>query len=218
VEVLAPAPPTGASNNARCGAGTVTFSATVPAGVTIDWYTTATGGTLVSGGGSVTSFSPTINASTTYYAEARHINAGCVSAARLAVGAYVGTPATSEQPVDPVCGCATGLSNCNGLCRPCCGTLPCPGFSSVTCGIDWGYVNWFAADEICTTYGDGWRLPTRDELVCLCNNLDALHGHSYELEYYWTSEWKDGRWMVSLNACSIRTDGNADLHRVTCVK
>jgi hypothetical protein len=45
----------------------------------------------VTGGGSVTSFAPSINTSTTYYAQARHNTTGCVSTSRLAVGGTVHT-------------------------------------------------------------------------------------------------------------------------------
>jgi hypothetical protein len=82
-----PAVPTSPSSNSRCGSGTVTFSANA-AGNTIDWYTTSTGTVLVSGGGSVTSFSPSIGSSTTYYAQARN-SSGCVSVSRLPVWATV---------------------------------------------------------------------------------------------------------------------------------
>jgi hypothetical protein len=80
-----PAAPTGASANSRCGSGTVTFSASVPSGYTIDWYTASTGTALVSDGGSVTSFSPRLTATTTYHAQARNNTTGCVSATRLPV-------------------------------------------------------------------------------------------------------------------------------------
>jgi hypothetical protein len=54
----APAAPTGASANTACGSGAVTFSATVPNDCTIAWYNASSGGTIVSGGSDVTSFSP----------------------------------------------------------------------------------------------------------------------------------------------------------------
>jgi uncharacterized protein (TIGR02145 family) len=65
----------------------VTFSATAPSGCTIDWYTTSSGGSLVSG--TTTSYSPSLTATTTYYAQARNTTTGCVSATRLAVTATV---------------------------------------------------------------------------------------------------------------------------------
>jgi uncharacterized protein (TIGR02145 family) len=119
-----PAAPTGASANARCGAGTVTFSATAPAGCTIDWYTTSTGTTLVSGGSGVTSFSPSINSSTTYYAQARNTTTGCVSATRLAVAATV-----NAIPAAP-----TGAS-ANARCGA--GTVTFSATAPAGCTIDW---------------------------------------------------------------------------------
>jgi uncharacterized protein (TIGR02145 family) len=84
-----PSAPTKPSHNARCGAGTVAFGATPPQNCTIDWYTASAGGAVVSGGTGVLSFSPSLKATTTYYAQARHIITGCVSATRLAVTATV---------------------------------------------------------------------------------------------------------------------------------
>jgi hypothetical protein len=84
-----PDAPTDASADSRCGPGTVMFGATVPEGYTIDWYTTPEGTTMVSDGNGATSFSSSINASTTYYAQARNTITGCVSATRLEVGAIM---------------------------------------------------------------------------------------------------------------------------------
>jgi hypothetical protein len=86
VTVIAlPDAPTSPSSNVRCGNGTVTFSASVPVGHTIDWYTTWSGGTLVNGGSGTTSFSPSIYSTTIYHAQARNTATGCVSATRLPV-------------------------------------------------------------------------------------------------------------------------------------
>lgn len=79
-----PAPPTpvGAS---RCGAGTVTLTATGCAGGTISWYTVATGGTAVGTGGTYTT--PSLPATATYYVSCT-VN-GCASSPRTAVQATV---------------------------------------------------------------------------------------------------------------------------------
>jgi hypothetical protein len=69
----------------------VAFSATPPADCTIDWYDASSGGNIVTDGDGVTSFSPTLTESTTYYAQARHIATGCAGAARLPVTATVHT-------------------------------------------------------------------------------------------------------------------------------
>jgi hypothetical protein len=75
-------------NITRCGSGTVTFTGTVTSGLTLDWYSAATGGTLLSSG--TTSFTtPVISSNTTYYAEVRNATTGCISASRLAVTATV---------------------------------------------------------------------------------------------------------------------------------
>ncbi|MBK0401668.1 T9SS type A sorting domain-containing protein [Adhaeribacter sp. BT258] len=51
----------------RCGAGTVTLSATPSANAAINWYAAATGGASLASGNS---FTPNVTATTTYYAEA----------------------------------------------------------------------------------------------------------------------------------------------------
>jgi hypothetical protein len=78
--------PTGV-NNARCGSGTVTISAS-SSGAVIDWYAASSGGSaLRSGNNSYTTSS--ISTSTTYYAQARNSTTGCLSASRTAVLATV---------------------------------------------------------------------------------------------------------------------------------
>jgi hypothetical protein len=52
----------------RCNSGTLTLSATASAGATINWYSAATGGTILGTGTSFTT--PSISTTTTYYAEA----------------------------------------------------------------------------------------------------------------------------------------------------
>jgi hypothetical protein len=94
-----PAPPTGASANRRCGSGTVTFSANPGYGCTIDWYDAMTGGNLVTAGSGVSSISPSLTATTTYYAEARIPATQCVSASRLAVpGSVTAMPEITSHP------------------------------------------------------------------------------------------------------------------------
>lgn len=66
-------------------ANTTSISATPGAGETIDWYSTASGGSAVSTGSS--SYTPAaVNAGTyTFYAEARNITTGCKSSSRTPV-------------------------------------------------------------------------------------------------------------------------------------
>ncbi len=79
-----------ASNSAsRCGTGSVTLGATPSAGI-INWYDASTSGTLVGTGTSFTT--PSISATTTYYAEA--VDGSCVSASRTSVIATINTTPT----------------------------------------------------------------------------------------------------------------------------
>lgn len=77
----------------RCGSGSVTISATASAG-TIWWYDAPTAGTLLASG---TSFSPNVNATTTYYVETT-LN-GCTSPRTAVVVTVNTTPIiTSTTP------------------------------------------------------------------------------------------------------------------------
>ncbi|MDR3350431.1 MAG: hypothetical protein LBN98_02125, partial [Prevotellaceae bacterium] len=79
----APATPTSPVPATRCGAGNVDIGATVPGGVAVDWYSTASGGTPFATDAATITVSATNTAS--YYAQARNTSTGCVSAARLEV-------------------------------------------------------------------------------------------------------------------------------------
>jgi len=55
--------------------------------------------------------------------------------------------------------------------------------------------NWEDAMKACADLGDGWRLPTRLELLLMYNNQDELGG--FALDYYWSSTEDDnyGAWI-----------------------
>ncbi len=82
-----------------CGSGTVALSATASAG-TINWYTTATGGTSINTGGS---YSPSVSSTTTYYVDAT--DGSCISS-RTAIAATVNSNPTASTSVTNV--------TCNG--------------------------------------------------------------------------------------------------------
>ncbi|MFM7637651.1 MAG: beta strand repeat-containing protein, partial [Crocinitomicaceae bacterium] len=108
----APAAPT-ASNNSRCGTGTVAISAS-SAGAVIDWYAATSGGSVLTTGtpnpasGTNSFTTPSIAATTTYYAEARNATTGCLSSSRTAVTATVNTLPTVTFTAQPG---ATGCTN-----------------------------------------------------------------------------------------------------------
>jgi hypothetical protein len=99
VQAIISAPPAApvASNVSRCGPGTVNLSAT--AAGTINWYNASSGGTLLGSGNTYTT--PSLNTTTTYYAET---NNGCASASRTAVQAII-----NSVPAAPV---ASDVSRC----------------------------------------------------------------------------------------------------------
>lgn len=76
-------------NAGRCGTGTVNLMATGCTGGTFNWYTTATGGTAIGGGG--TFITPSIQATTTFYVAC--VVGSCVSS-RVSVLAIVNTNLT----------------------------------------------------------------------------------------------------------------------------
>ena len=92
-------------NITSCGASAVTFTGTVSAGLTLDWYDAATGGNLLSQG--TTSYTtPIISTTTTYYVAVRNSSTGCVSATRLAVTATINS-ASTVTPNQTICMGAT---------------------------------------------------------------------------------------------------------------
>jgi hypothetical protein len=92
----------------RCGAGTVNVSAT-SSGAVIDWYSAATGGTVLANGTAKATFTtPSITTSATYYAQARYSNTGCLSAARTTVLATINPlPANPAATASSRCGAGT---------------------------------------------------------------------------------------------------------------
>jgi hypothetical protein len=108
MKCIVPDIPTGISTS-RCGAGEVTISASsTSTGAVIDWYDVEIGGTpLLSGNDNYST--PSIDASTTYYAQARDTITHCVSASRTSVAATMNViptlilssgSATASQTVD----------------------------------------------------------------------------------------------------------------------
>jgi hypothetical protein len=92
----------------RCGEGTVILHATVLPIQTVDWYATAMGGTPLLAG-DTTFVTPVINATTTYYAEARNDSSNCLSASRTPVTATIlPAPVPTITGPDSVC---TGSSD-----------------------------------------------------------------------------------------------------------
>jgi hypothetical protein len=75
-------------NGSRTSSGTVTISAMVGVGQTVDWYSNLTGGNPILVG-NTTFTTPFISQTTKYYAQSRNISTGCVSSTRTEVIATI---------------------------------------------------------------------------------------------------------------------------------
>jgi len=65
---------------------------------------------------------------------------------------------------------------------------------------DLGKMNWDDAIDTCETLGDGWHLPTKDELNVLYLNKDAIGGFVINYNYYYWSSTDVGYGMPHGNA------------------
>ena len=54
---------------------------------------------------------------------------------------------------------------------------------------DLGRMNWYEAKKACKNLGDGWRLPTKDELNLLFQNSGKIGG--FANVHYWSSTEDD---------------------------
>ncbi len=94
----APVVPTLVSAGSTVGAGSAQLRVSVATGMTVDWYASATGGSVLAGGTGVTTFNtPVISSTTVFYAQTRNATTGCLSTSRTAVTATV-TPCPTTLP------------------------------------------------------------------------------------------------------------------------
>ena len=127
---LVPSPPV-TSNVARCSTGTVTLTAT--ATELINWYSAATGGTLLATGNSFTT--PSLSATKTYYLE----DGNTCKSTRISVQAII-----SHTPIAPV---VTNGSRCGP------GTVLLTASSTAT-------VSWFSSSSGGSDLGTGLSFTT----------------------------------------------------------
>jgi hypothetical protein len=62
---------------------------------------------------------------------------------------------------------------------------------------DLGQHNWEDAKKICEDLGDGWRLPTREELYLMWLNRESIGGFS--AAFYWSSSEENSHYAWSQN-------------------
>ena len=59
-------------------------------------------------------------------------------------------------------------------------------------------MNWDDAKKACIALGNGWRLPTKNELIILHKNREKIGG--FTTNYYWSStEFANGAWVQRIS-------------------
>jgi hypothetical protein len=97
----------------------------------------------------------------------------------------------------------------------------CPGFTYISNVTSEGSMTWETATSFCNSKeGYGWRLPTFDELKCICSKKSQLVS-GYESYWYWSSIDNgngDGKFVVYFDACNTTSQYHRYLYNVKCVK
>jgi hypothetical protein len=169
----------------------------------------------------VTNETRTITASGTYSAVSVS-EEGCESAPSSLV-VTIGYPGAHGQPADDMCGCTSTLTDCHGVCKSSCGMVPWTvcGSSGITFVSDISYeigspLNWHNADDMCTY--KGMRLPTLEQLLCMCVNKRTLPG-GYAPQYIWSSTAANGsnHYVVNFAGCIPSYVPDVNSRHVRCV-
>lgn len=94
-------------------------------------------------------------------------------------------------------------------------------------GLEWlsdARLNWEDAKQHCRSLGEGWRLPTRIELVSLVDHAISSPASSFPGatgDTYWSAtpvaNGEGSAWVVDFEFGDTRLEGIASSHRVRCV-
>nr|WP_299381216.1 DUF6443 domain-containing protein [Allomuricauda sp.] len=167
------------NDTARCGNGTVTLNATLGSNANeIRWYSTSSGGSSIHTGTSFTT--PSLSATTTYYAESYNSSTGCTSTARTAIQAQVENVITWYLDAD---GDGRAVSTADSCSSPGAGytqtVLPLDDCDDGNSGIQ-GPVTWYLDSD-----GDGLGDPSEPSAPSctapanhVANNSDLCPGHA----------------------------------------
>ena len=82
-----------------------------------------------------------------------------------------------------------------------------------------GRYTWDDAMKACADLGDGWRLPTKDELNTLYQNKDKIGG--FAIDYYWSSteSYDNGAWYQDFyNGNTLNYNSKASPNCVRAVR
>ena len=81
-------------------------------------------------------------------------------------------------------------------------------------------MNWDNAMKACEELGNGWRLPTKEELVAMHEQLHKQGKGNFQHAYYWSSS-KYGlfnAWCVNFGDCTWGASGRNISYRVRAVR
>ncbi len=103
-----PVAPTAAGTFSRCGSGTLALAVISTPGTTYQWYTTATGGTPISGATGALYTTPSLTATATYYVSALNSTGSCEGPRRAIVATVTPAPTISIAANGPLTFCDGG--------------------------------------------------------------------------------------------------------------
>jgi hypothetical protein len=103
----------------------------------------------------------------------------------------------------------------------CTGTI---NFTYISNAMSEGSMDWPTANTLCNSKeGSGWRLPTFDELKCICTKKGQLSS-SFVNFYYWSSDYRNCDsggcfyYFVYFQTCDTNAEYEVQTNYVKCVK
>jgi hypothetical protein len=138
-----------------------------------------------------TAFNVTPTSTTAYTLYVRS-TAGCTATLPNAATVTVGQPGAAGQAPDATCGCADGLTECSGTCTAtACNFTACAGITEVVPGS--GIPTFYVADATCKSKGANFRIPTYDEMKCMC-----MSPYKTSLFSTWGGYWTTTLWGTNV--------------------
>jgi hypothetical protein len=133
---------------------------------------------------------------------------------------YANTYNYTVTPTNTGCTNTTATGTITVNCSNCAEWTTCNGFTQIS---NVSYENnktmdFWTGKFYCENKGTGWRLPTKDELICMCNNRDALPGGYVYNGDYWSDEYYWRYYVINFGGCWDNTPGTSHSYYIKCVK
>jgi hypothetical protein len=173
------------------------------------------------GTGSAATFSNAVNVADTYTARTADNLQYCPATMHGTISVTAHVPGAVGQAPDAACGCAAGLTDCSGTCTTSCGNYTSCGFTDVypAGAQDYAIGSDHTVNNAC--YYKGYRLPTIDELKCMCEDQQNVPG-GLRSGYYNSDAYAavdSGLWrrVINMATCAESICKNCSIY-VKCVK